>query len=425
MTDLNRNGWIQAIVAFAFAIVVVSCGSDGGGPSSEDGKSPSPAPSAEPGPEPTPAPPPDPEPTAEPTPAEGPPALRLRLAVTGLTQPVYAVSPPGDRSRLFVVEQGGTLRVVVDGSLQDAPFLDISDRTESRGEQGFLGIAFDPEYSESGRFWVNYTDLDGHTVVAEYARSAGDPNLADPEPTRRLLGVEQPFGNHNGGMLEFGPDGLLYIGLGDGGAAADPLGSGQNPQSKLGAMLRVDVDAYPEPPDGNLAGADPDVWAIGLRNPWRYSFDRKTGDLYIADVGQNLYEEVHVEPAGAGQGNYGWDIMEGFNCFNPPDDCDRSGLLLPAVEYGRDLGCSVTGGYVYRGEAIPGLDGWYLYGDFCTNRVWAMRWEGGVVLDHRDLTEDLDPEGVIEGLASFGEDAAGEIYVVSRRSGTIHRVEAE
>lgn len=425
MTRVTWLSWTRAAVALGLSVLLASCGSDGDDSTNGDGGTPEPEPTAEPGPGPDPTPAPTSEPPAPTPDPGGPPALRLSEAVVGLDQPVYAVSPPGDRSRLFAVEQGGTLRIVVDGELQEEPFLDISDLTEARGEQGFLGIAFHPAYSDNGRFWVNYTDLDGDTVVAEYARSAEDPNLADAEPVRRLLGVEQPFGNHNGGMLEFGPDGLLYIGLGDGGAAADPLGSGQNPQSKLGAMLRIDVDLYPEPPDGNLPGADPDVWAIGLRNPWRYSFDRATGDLYIADVGQNLFEEVHVEAAGAGQGNYGWDIMEGLHCFNPEEGCDMSGLLLPAVEYGRDLGCSVTGGYVYRGEAIPALDGWYLYGDFCSNRVWAMRWEAGEVLEHHEITDEIDPDGAIRGLASFGEDAAGEVYVVSRGSGTIHRIEAE
>lgn len=416
--------WMRATTALVLVVFLAACGSSGSDSSDDGSGNPEPQPSAAPTPDPGPGPTADPPPMPTPDPG-APPSLRLSPAVSGLDQPLYAVSPRGDETRLFVVEQTGAIRVVVGGALQEAPFLDLSGLTTPGGERGLLGLAFHPDYATNGRFWVNYTDLDGNTVVAEYARSDDDANRAAPDEVRRLLEVEQPFGNHNGGMVEFGPDGLLYVGLGDGGAAADPLGSGQDASTKLGAMLRIDVDAHPVPPDGNLAGADPDVWAIGLRNPWRYSFDRATGDLYIADVGQNLFEEVHVEPAGAGQGNYGWNIMEGFHCFDPPEGCDMTDLLLPAVEYGRDLGCSVTGGYVYRGADIPGLGGWYLYGDFCSNRVWAMRWEGGEVLDHVEITDDLDPDGLIRGLASFGEDARGEVYVISRGSGTVYRVEAE
>ncbi|MDG2308000.1 MAG: PQQ-dependent sugar dehydrogenase [Candidatus Binatia bacterium] len=416
MTRHTFSGVERLSLAFLLAAFVAACGSSGGDSSNDGGGGarPTPAPTAEP----TAAP----QPTETPAPA-GPPALRLTEIASGLSQPLYAVSPPDD-PRLFILEQAGAVRVLVDGALRDEPFLDLTDIVGCCGERGLLGIAFLPDYESSGRFVVNYTNAEGDTVIAEYARSEDDPDRAAPDEVHRFLVIEQPFGNHNGGMVVFGPDGMLYVGLGDGGAAADPLDSGQNSQTKLGAMLRIDVDTHPEPPDGNLAGADPDVWAIGLRNPWRYSFDRMTGDLYIADVGQNLFEEVHVAAAGAGSGNYGWNIMEGFHCFDPVEDCDMSGLLLPAVEYGRDLGCSVTGGYVYRGDAVAGLDGWYLYGDFCSNRVWAMRWEAGEVLEHHEITDDLDPDGIIGGLASFGEDADGEMYVVSI-DGSVYRVDSE
>ncbi len=408
--------------AVVLAVLLAGCGSSGDSSSDDGGGGGSdPQPTAEPTPAPTAGP--VPTPSAEPEP-EGPPALRLSEVVSGLSSPLYAVSPPGD-PRLFVLEQTGAVQLLEDGQLQDEPFLDLSELLEGRGERGLLGLAFHPDYASNGRFIVDYTDLDGDTVIAEYARSADDPNVAAPDEVRRFLHIEQPFGNHNGGMVEFGPDELLYIGMGDGGAAADPLGSGQDPASKLGAMLRIDVDTHPEPPDGNLAGADPDVWATGLRNPWRFSFDRDTGDLYIGDVGQNLFEEVHVSAAGVGGSNYGWNVMEGFHCFDPAEDCDMTGLLLPAAEYGRDLGCSVTGGYVYRGEAIPALRGWYVYGDFCSNRIWAMRWQAGEVVEHHEITEDIDPDGSIRGLSSFGQDADGELYVVSLSGGTVHRIESE
>lgn len=416
MIRARRWPWTRALGALLVVALSAACGSSDD--DSTGGGEPEPGPTVAPTPGPTAAP----EPTASPAP-EGPPALRLSEVATDLSFPLYAVAPPGD-PRLFVVEQTGTIRVFVDGELREEPFLDVTPLVRFGGERGLLGLAFHPNYANNGRFVINYTaDPDGETVVAEYAVSADDPNRAAPDEVARFLEIEQPFGNHNGGMVEFGPDGLLYVGMGDGGAAADPLGAGQDPQSKLGAMLRIDVDTHPVPPDGNREGADPDVWAIGLRNPWRFSFDRATGDLYIADVGQNLFEEVHVQAAGSGAGNYGWNVMEGLHCFDPPEDCDRTGLLLPAVEYGRDLGCSVTGGYVYRGDAIPELRGWYLYGDFCSNRIWAMRWEAGEVLEHHEITAEIDPDGVLGGISSFGEDAEGEIYVLSL-NGVIHRIDS-
>jgi len=313
--------------------------------------------------------------------------------------------------------------VVRDGALLATPFVDLANRISCCGERGLLGLAFHPDYADNGRFFVNYTNVDGDTEVVELARS-GDPDVASPETVRTFFVVEQPFANHNGGMLAFGPDGYLYVGLGDGGAGGDPQDNAQSLDTKLGKLLRMDVDAYPEPPPGNLAGGDPDLWAFGLRNPWRFSFDRATGDLYIADVGQNALEEINVAPAGQGGLNYGWRIMEGSQCFQPETGCDMDGLTLPVVEYGRDVGCSVTGGYVYRGDALPGLEGRYLYGDFCSNRVFSFRWEAGAVRDDVELTTELDPDGQIQGLTSFGEDAAGELYVVSR-SGSVFRIEAE
>jgi glucose/arabinose dehydrogenase len=225
-------------------------------------------------------------------------------------------------------------------------------------------------------------------------------------------------------MLAFGPDGFLYVGLGDGGSGGDPQNNAQNLGVKLGKILRLDVDAYPTPPPGNTPGGDPDVLHWGLRNPWRFSFDRASGDLYVGDVGQNQFEEIDVAPAGAGGLNFGWRVMEGAHCYQPPEACDRSGLTLPIAEYDHDVGCSVTGGYVYRGSALPRLTGRYLYGDYCSNRVFSLIWSGGVTSESLELTTDLDPDGLIQGLSSFGEDLAGELYVTSL-DGSVFRIEAE
>lgn len=352
-------------------------------------------------------------------------ALKLTVVASGLTLPVFATSPPGDGARLFVVEQTGTIRIVQDAQVLPDPFLDIRGLTTAGGERGLLGLAFHPTYASSGRFFVNYTDLAGDTVVAEYRRSASDPDRAEPQAHRILFTVDQPFSNHNGGMIAFGPDGFLYVGMGDGGSGGDPQGHGQNLQSKLGKILRVDVEAYPVPPPGNLVGGDPSIWDFGLRNPWRFSFDRKTGDLYIADVGQNAWEEINVEPVGQGLRNYGWNVMEGSHCYKPPTGCPTAGLVMPVHEYPHSEGCSVTGGYVYRGSRIPCLNGRYFFGDFCSNRVWSFRWsEVGGATDLVEHTDDLRPEGGIGGLASFGEDAAGEIYLVGL-SGRVFRLDPE
>lgn len=356
--------------------------------------------------------------------ADVPPPLKLTLVADGLASPVLITGAPGDTQRLYIVEQKGTIRILEGGQVKAQPFLDLTALTSPSGERGLLGLAFHPQYGQNGRFWVNYTDLSGDTVVAEYRRSDGDPELADPGPVKMLLNVAQPFGNHNGGMVAFGPDGYLYVGMGDGGSGGDPQGHGQDPSSQLGAMLRLDVDNHPTPPPGNYPGADLYVWDIGLRNPWRFSFDRATGDLYIGDVGQGQWEEIHVEPQGQGNRNYGWNVMEGNHCYEPPTQCDTTGLTLPVDEYDHGSGCSVTGGYVYRGQAIDCLDGWYLYGDYCSNRVWAFRWTGASITGKVEITADLDPGGVLSNISSFGEDESGELYVVSL-GGTVHRIDAD
>jgi glucose/arabinose dehydrogenase len=341
---------------------------------------------------------------------------RLELVVSGLSSPLYLTSPPGDLSRLFIVEQGGVIRVIKDGALLPVPFLDISTRILAGGEQGLLGLAFYPDYGTSGRFAVHYSDPAGDTHLSIFQVSA-DPDVADAASELLILTADQPYANHNGGQLTFGPDDLLYLGLGDGGAGNDPEGRAQNLSDLLGSILRVDVQtgtSYTIPADNPFvgqAGLQPEVWSYGLRNPWRFSFDRATGDLYIADVGETRHEEVDVAPSsdGGGKGtNFGWNIMEGAHCLTDAP-CDQTGLTLPAFEYGHDQGCSIIGGYVYRGSAIPDLQGQYFYADLCQGWVRSLRYTAGAATEVTDWPT-LRPGGSV---FSFGEDAAGELYVLS------------
>ena len=302
-------------------------------------------------------------------------SLKLVPVADGLDRPLFVTHGDDGSGRLFIVERAGTVRILAEGRLVERPFLDIRDRVGSEGsEQGLLGLAFAPDYAHSGRFYVNYTDRRGDTVVARY-QVAADPDLADPASERVVLRIDQPAANHNGGMLAFGPDGRLWIGAGDGGGSNDRYGNGQNPGTLLGKMLRLDVTSDPDQPyaipannpwlnsDWNGQDVRDEVWAVGLRNPWRYSFDRDTGDLWIADVGQNRYEEINIVPAGSPGGlNFGWPISEGSHCFPEDKVCDLSGLEAPAFDYSHDDGnCSITGGYVYRGTQIPALRGAYLF----------------------------------------------------------------
>jgi glucose/arabinose dehydrogenase len=291
-------------------------------------------------------------------------SVALRLVASGLDFPLYLTAPAGD-PRLFIVEKTGRIRIVKNGAVVAAPFLDLSASVSGSSEQGLLGLAFDPQYATSGRFYVDYTDRNGDTRIARFRVSA-DPDVADPASEEMLLTVPQPYSNHNGGQVAFGPDGDLYIGMGDGGSGGDPQGHGQNPNDLLGSLLRLDVSGptgYGIPQDNPYAGGGgrAEVFSIGLRNPWRFSFDRTNGDLYIADVGQNEREEVDVSTAGTGGGrglNYGWNRMEGTACYGA-STCDRSGLTLPVMDYTHADGCSITGGYVYRGTALPNLAGTY------------------------------------------------------------------
>lgn len=344
-----------------------------------------------------------------------------RIAV--VERPTHVTHAGDGSGRLFIVEQEGRIRIRTGGNLLPVPFLDIRDRVGCCGERGLLSVAFPPSYREKRHFYVNYTDKRGDTIVARY-RLSQDPDRGDPGSEEVVLKVEQPFANHNGGQLAFGPDGYLYIGMGDGGSANDPFGNGQNMTKLLGKLLRIDVESGPRPfsvpatnPFLNKGAIRPEIWASGLRNPWRFSFDRLNGDLYIADVGQNRFEEVNLQPASSRGGeNYGWNITEGAHCFRTKS-CDTAGHVLPVAEYGHDQGCSVTGGLVYRGKQFPSLQGVYVYGDYCTGAIWGLRGSGG-----RWSTIKLAVTGL--SISTFGEDEGGELYVADHRSGGIFRLEA-
>jgi glucose/arabinose dehydrogenase len=355
-------------------------------------------------------------------PPGGPVTVGLQEIATGLDFPLQLTSPPDD-DRLFIVQKGGAIRLLKGGTLLDAPFLDLTHEVLSEGgEQGLLGLAFPPDYASSGRFIVHYIDLSGDTHVSLF-RVSSDPDRADPASESVLLTVAQPGVAHKGGQTLFGPDGLLYIGLGDG--ADDDHGHGQSLNDLLGSILRIDVssgNSYVVPPDNPFVGttdARPEIWSYGFRNPWRFTFDRGTGDLYIGDVGEARWEEVDYASAadGAGRGvNYGWSRMEGLHCFRG-QECDQTGLALPVVEYSHSDGCSVIGGYVYRGAAIPALQGKYFYADYCSGWVRSFQMEAGVAVDETDWPE-LRPGGQV---TSFGEDAAGELYLVTEQ-GSVFKV---
>jgi glucose/arabinose dehydrogenase len=347
-------------------------------------------------------------------PVAGTPSLTTTRVAEGLASPLDLQAPAGDSARVFVVEQPGRIRVVRNGSLLAAPFLDISSQVSFGGEQGLLGLAFHPRYRENGRFFVNYTDVRGDTHIAEF-HAGPSADVADAGSERLVLFVEQPFSNHNAGGMAFGNDGFLYFGLGDGGSGGDPFGNGQDLNTLLGKLLRIDVERgipYGIPPDNpfvNRPGARAEIWAYGLRNPWRFSIDRSNGDLYIGDVGQNRREEVDVGLASRRGGeNYGWNVMEGFLCFNPATGCDTSGLTLPVLDYGS--GCSVIAGPVYRGCRMPGHHGTFFFGDFCEGFVRSFRLVNGAVAEQRDWTDAL-ARGV-GSLSAFGVDADGEMYIL-------------
>ena len=341
------------------------------------------------------------------TPTSG---LSTEQVVTGLSAPLF-LTHAGD-SRLFVVEQGGRIRVVVNAQLLGTPYLDISSIVLHQGEQGLLGMAFHPNYALNGFFYVYHTDQGGDSRVARYS---GSGNTADQSSGLTIMTIGQPFGNHNGGQLAFGADGMLYIALGDGGDGGDPMGNGQDTSTLLGSILRIDIDNpdaglnYGIPSDNPFFGsgtAREEIWAYGLRNPWRFAFDDTDGLLYVADVGQSSFEEVSVVDAGVGGLNLGWNVMEGMSCFNAAN-CDQSGLVLPVLQYDNNAGnCSITGGYVYRGSDLSGLQGHYFYSDYCGGFLRSFRFNGGVAADEQDWGLNLG------AVTSFGQDSAGELYVI-------------
>jgi glucose/arabinose dehydrogenase len=340
------------------------------------------------------------------------PPVDLQPVVTEIDRPV-AITNAGDGSgRLFITLRAGFVVILGPKGLNSTPFLDISALTTTDSERGLLSIAFHPSYRANGFFYINYTNLNGDTVIARYHVSA-DPDVADPGSAAVLLTIPQPFANHNGGQLQFGPDGNLYIGMGDGGSGGDPLNNGQNLGTLLGKILRIDVDGafpYSVPLDNpflSTPGAMPEIWAYGLRNPWRFSFDRQTGDLFIGDVGQDSFEEVDFQPAASGGGeNYGWRLMEATHCFNPASNCNDGSLTLPVIEYSHAAGdCSISGGYRYRGTASPDLSGIYFYADFCTGKIWgATETSPGVFSSELIVDTGLS-------ITAFGEDEQGELYV--------------
>lgn len=364
---------------------------------------------------------------------DGPPdasAFTLVEVLSGLRNPLYATGAGDDSGRLFVMEQAGRIWILQNDILQNTPFLDLSgivsqDVLGGYSERGLLGLAFHPNFAENGQFFVNYTDRGGTSVVARYRVSEDDLNVADPDSAEVLLTLGQPYANHNGGHMDFGPDGYLYISFGDGGAANDPLAAGQNPGTLLGTLLRIDVDtsgegrAYGIPADNPVAENPmfaPEVWAFGLRNVWRFSFDSATGDLYMGDVGQSNWEEINFEPAdSAGGNNYGWLAFEGRVRYRGPDPITET--VMPIAVYDHAGGnCSVTGGYVYRGSSIPEIDGYYFYSDYCSGRLWSAyrstdgEWQSGVVLETNRSS------------SSFGVDDDNELYLVDY-SGTLLRFE--
>ena len=344
-------------------------------------------------------------PSPSPSPSPTPTSIRLHALVTGLSQPVYVTAPPGDALRLFIVEKGGRILIFKDGALLATPFLDLGGQVSTGGEQGLLSMAFHPNYAANGRFFVDYTNLAGDTRVVEYKVSATDPDRADPSTRRVLLKVAQPYANHNGGQLQFGPNGRLYIGLGDGGSAGDPQLRAQNRKSRLGKILRMNVDVSP---------VRTIMYAYGVRNPWRFSFDRTKGNLWIGDVGQNRWEEIDYLRAGATPGvNFGWSYYEGSHVYKP-QPIDRSRLRFPVAEYSHAFGEAVTGGYVYRGSLIPYLRGYYLYGDYATGRIWKMRGPDG-----KPTSTAISQK--VTGISSFGQDAGGELYVVTL-GGTVYKI---
>ena len=355
--------------------------------------------------------------------------LGVDVVVTGLDDPVDVAAPGDGSGRLFVVERPGRIRTVRDGTLLAVPFLDIEARIASGAERGLLGLAFHPGFPTDPRLFVDYTDLDGNTVVAEYRLDPANEAVADPDSERILVRIDQPYANHNGGAVAFGPDGMLYISTGDGGSAGDPQGNGRRLDTLLAKVLRIDVDGprgssgtpYRIPADNPFVddpNAMPEIWLTGLRNPWRMRFDPQTGNLWIGDVGQGSWEEIDVAPAGIGGLDFGWNRMEGFHCYEPSSGCDQSGLTLPIAEYGHDVGCAVIGGVVVRDPAQPLLNGGYLFSDSCSGNLWLLDPAGS------GRREPVLARETGRSISSISLDDAGSVVATDLRNGELIRISA-
>lgn len=411
--NASHHRLVRVALALALALVLLGCSDD---------ESPNPnVPESQPE---SPAPEPSEPESEDPSPQTFRPrsvTLDLEPVAEGLDAPL-GVTHAGDGSgRLFVVEQTGAIRILADGRVLDEPFLDVGESIVAGGEQGLLGLAFHPGYRRNGRSFINYTDVNGDTVVAE-VQTSNDPDVADAGSVTPLLQIDQPFANHNGGQLAFGPDGYLYIATGDGGSAGDPEGNGQNTEALLGKLLRVDVDSgdLDGIPDDNpfaSGGGAPEVWAYGLRNPWRFSFDTETDELWIADVGQGDFEEINKSRPDRAGLNYGWNVLEGAECFEA-EECDRSDKVPPITGYTHDAGCSVTGGYVYRGTEAPALTGGYIFGDYCSGAIWGIDARG------RSFTEPVELMQSGLSISSFGLDEDGELYLTDLNGGRVLQVVA-
>jgi glucose/arabinose dehydrogenase len=356
------------------------------------------------------------------------------VKVADVTDPVLAISPKGDNARLFIVLKGGTIRIVKNGTLRSTPFLNISGKVSRGSEQGLLGLAFHPNFATNRRFYVNFTNTSGNTVVRRYRASASNPDVVEPGSGRTILKIQQPYSNHNGGMIAFGKDGYLYIGTGDGGSGGDPGNRAQSKSSLLGKILRINVNGKTATKNYRIPSSNPyvgrpgrdEIWQRGLRNPWRWSFDRSTDALWIGDVGQNKYEEVdRVTWTSSGPGkatNWGWRVMEGNHCYNPASGCNTTGKKRPLVEYshGSNGRCSVTGGYVYRGSDVAALRGWYVYGDYCSGEVWAV----SATASRPASPVRLLGTGSGRLISGFGQDASGELYLCDLANDAVYQIVA-
>ena len=378
------------------------------------------------------------------------------LIADGYKKPVFITSSPNNAKLLYIVEQAGLIKIINDGKKLSRPFFDINKRVVNPNrpgdERGLLGFAFHPNHTNNGKFYINYMDNDGNTIVSEF--STNSELRANHKSERIILKLKQPYGNHNGGDIQFGPDGYLYISIGDGGKAGDPLNAGQDLSSLFGKIIRIDIEQKPYGiPKSNPFFGQKDkreeIWAWGLRNVWRFSFDKQTGDKYLADVGQNKWEEVNFEPASSKGGlNYGWRIMEANHCYDPKENCPTEGLIKPIIEYPNDAnhpafafriieelsfsetdveGCSVTGGYVYRGQKIKSMQGQYIFGDYCSGNIWTLKVVNGKAINFKNRTEEINIGGgeFTTYISSFGQDSDGEIYIIDYNGGIYKLIESD